>query len=197
MFLGFRVAFMFPWFGNACCSHTLFIINSCHILLSSSLDLFSYSSYSCYFVFFEEEEKCIALWFLPLHRPSLTNYWTRFILNTILLRRMALSFLVLLRSLTVICPVRYASISIISKLVWPGVPPTPLFGQIIEAYKIYTCQLKPKSISKIVCFELMCHASLVFSRSTCFNISFGFVAVVLGFISALGDKVLLRVFWSQ
>lgn len=41
------------------------------------------------------------------------------------------------------------------------VPPSTFFGQIIETYKIHTSQLKPKSISKIICFDLLCHTSLV------------------------------------
>lgn len=39
--------------------------------------------------------------------------------------------------------------------------PSPFFDQVIGDYRIHTCQLKPDSISKIICFELPCHASLV------------------------------------
>lgn len=39
------------------------------------------------------------------------------------------------------------------------VPPSSCFGCIVESYKIHTFQLKPNSISKVVCFELLCHAS--------------------------------------
>lgn len=31
------------------------------------------------------------------------------------------------------------------------VPPSPLFGSIVEVYKIHTCQLKPNSNSKVIC----------------------------------------------
>lgn len=41
------------------------------------------------------------------------------------------------------------------------VPASPFFGFIVEAYKIHTFELKPNSISKIVCFEILCYVILV------------------------------------
>lgn len=41
------------------------------------------------------------------------------------------------------------------------VPPCSFFGSIIESYRVHTCQLKTNSILKVVCFELLFHASLV------------------------------------
>ena len=40
-------------------------------------------------------------------------------------------------------------------------PPTTFFGQVISHYKTHLAQFKPNAISKLVCFELLCHGSNV------------------------------------
>lgn len=40
------------------------------------------------------------------------------------------------------------------------VPPSPFSRSIVEANQIHTCHSKPNSISKIICFELLCHVAL-------------------------------------
>lgn len=75
------------------------------------------------------------------------------------------------------------------------VPTLAFFGLVIEMYKIHTCQLKPNSISKIVYFEFLSHASLVFPILCCSSTFFAFVVMRLGTIFDQGDVVLLRVFW--
>lgn len=52
------------------------------------------------------------------------------------------------------------------------VPPSTFFGSVIPACKIHTCQLKPNWISKITCFELLCHAPLVVSTVVLFQYFF-------------------------
>lgn len=42
-----------------------------------------------------------------------------------------------------------------------SVPPSAFFRQVIEAYKNHICQRKSNSMPKLICFKLLCHASLV------------------------------------
>lgn len=72
--------------------------------------------------------------------------------------------------------------------------PSPFFGSIIEAYKIHTCQLKPNSNSKVICFELLCHASWLYLLLFYSSDFFVFVVMGHGIIIGLGDRFLLKVF---
>ena len=40
-------------------------------------------------------------------------------------------------------------------------PPTAFFGEVITHYKTHIAQLKPNAVSKLVCFELLCHGASV------------------------------------
>lgn len=77
------------------------------------------------------------------------------------------------------------------------VPTSIFFGQVIDAYKIHTCQLKPNSISKIICFVFLCHASLVIPMVDFFNPYFLYVVLVLGYICFHLGRSLIEVLPNQ
>lgn len=69
------------------------------------------------------------------------------------------------------------------------VPPSSFFDSIIEAYKIRTFQLKPNLILNVICFELLCHATVVVPTVVLFQYFFLCVVMGPGIVLGLGDGV--------